>query len=106
MTMQPEVLLLDEPTGQLDPIAAGEFLAALGRINRELGTTIIISEHRLEEVFPYSDRVVVLDEGQIIANAPPAETGCCSAKTSMPCSPLCPCQCGSGQLLIINWPVR
>ena len=75
MTMQPEVLLLDEPTGQLDPIAAGEFLAALGRINRELGTTIIISEHRLEEVFPYSDRVVVLDEGQIIANAPPAETG-------------------------------
>lgn len=75
MTMQPEVLLLDEPTGQLDPIAAGEFLAALGRINRELGTTIIISEHRLEEVLPYSDRLIVLDQGRIIADAPPAEAG-------------------------------
>lgn len=75
MAMQPEVLLLDEPTGQLDPIAAGEFLAALGKINRELGITVIISEHRLEEVFPYSDRAVVLDHGQIIADAPPAEAG-------------------------------
>ena len=64
MAMQPEALLLDEPTGQLDPIAAGEFLAALGKINRELGVTVIISEHRLEEVFPYSDRAVVLDQGQ------------------------------------------
>lgn len=75
MAMQPEALLLDEPTGQLDPIAAGEFLAALGKINRELGVTVIISEHRLEEVFPYSDRAVVLDQGQIIADAPPAEAG-------------------------------
>ncbi|MDO4581278.1 MAG: ATP-binding cassette domain-containing protein [Bacillota bacterium] len=75
MAMQPNVLLLDEPTSQLDPIAAGEFLAALGKINRELGTTVILSEHRLEEVFPLSDRVLVLDSGRIIADGSPGEAG-------------------------------
>ena len=48
MDMQPEVLILDEPTSQLDPIAAGDFLATVSKINRELGTTVIITEHRLE----------------------------------------------------------
>ncbi len=51
MAMQPSVLILDEPTSQLDPIAAADFLATVGRINKELGTTIIMTEHRLEEVF-------------------------------------------------------
>ena len=66
MVMQPSVLLLDEPTSQLDPIAASEFLATLGRINRELGTAVVLSEHRLEEVFPLCDRVVVLEQGKIL----------------------------------------
>ena len=52
MAMQPKVLVLDEPTSQLDPIAASEFLATIRKINLELGTTVIIIEHRLEEVFP------------------------------------------------------
>ena len=50
MAMQPSVLILDEPTSQLDPIAASDFLAMLGKINRELGTTILLTEHRLEEM--------------------------------------------------------
>lgn len=67
MAMQPKVLVLDEPTSQLDPIAATEFLETLAKINRELGTTIILSEHRLEEVFPMADRVMVMEEGKVTA---------------------------------------
>ena len=67
MAMQPDVLLLDEPASQLDPIAASEFLRTIHKINRDLGTTIILSEHRLEEVFPLADRVIVMEDGQIIA---------------------------------------
>lgn len=75
MAMQPSVLILDEPTSQLDPIAANEFLETISRINRELGTTIIISEHRLEEVIPLTHRLLVMDEGSIIANGSPREVG-------------------------------
>jgi energy-coupling factor transport system ATP-binding protein len=75
MAMQPGVLILDEPTSQLDPIAASEFLATVGKINRELGVTVILTEHRLEEAFPLSDRVIVMDRGAIIADGPPRETG-------------------------------
>ena len=75
MAMQPSVLILDEPTSQLDPIAAADFLATVGRINRELGTTVICTEHRLEEVFPYSHRVLVMDGGKLIAQGAPAEVG-------------------------------
>jgi len=66
MVMQPKVLILDEPTAQLDPIAASEFISTLKKLNRELGLTIIIAEHRLEEVIPVSDRLMVMDKGRII----------------------------------------
>ncbi|MGI6307539.1 MAG: ABC transporter ATP-binding protein [Dethiobacteria bacterium] len=75
MAMQPSVLVLDEPTGQLDPIAAADFLGTVKKINRELGTTIIMTEHRLEEVLPMSDRVVVMDEGEIIIDDTPRRAG-------------------------------
>ena len=75
MAMQPSVLILDEPTSQLDPIAATDFLETLQRINRELGTTILISEHRLEEVLPMSDRVVVIDGGKILEAGAPRAVG-------------------------------
>lgn len=65
MVMQPEILLLDEPTSQLDPIAATDFLMMLHRIHQELGTTIVITEHRLEEVLPYASRLVYMEKGQI-----------------------------------------
>ncbi len=71
MAMQPEVLVLDEPTSQLDPIAATEFLNTLRRVNLELGITIVLSEHRLEEVIPISDRLLVLDRGQIVSLGKP-----------------------------------
>ena len=61
MALQPRVLLLDEPTSQLDPIAAADFLNAVARIRRELGTTVILSEHRLEEALPLCDRVLALE---------------------------------------------
>ncbi len=67
MAMQPKLLILDEPTSQLDPIAASEFLRTVYKINRDLGTTVIISEHRLEEIFPMADKVMVMDQGQVIA---------------------------------------
>lgn len=75
MAMQPSVLILDEPTSQLDPIAAGEFLATVGRINRELGTTVLLTEHRLGEVFPLSDRVLVMDRGKLLCDGAPREVG-------------------------------
>ncbi len=75
MAMQPEVLILDEPTSQLDPIAAADFLNTIAKINRELGTTVILSEHRLEDALPAADRVVVMEEGRIAADAPPREIG-------------------------------
>ena len=68
MAMQPGVLVLDEPTAQLDPIAAADFLALLGKINRELGTTIILTEHRLEEAFPFATRAIVMEEGAIVCD--------------------------------------
>ncbi len=75
MVMQPKVLILDEPTSQLDPIAAGEFLKIIYRINRELGTTVIISEHRLEELFTMADKVMVMDGGRILTMDTPWRVG-------------------------------
>ena len=66
MAMSPKVLILDEPTSQLDPIAANDFINSLVRINRELGTTIIMTEHRLEDVLPVCSRSVVMEGGRII----------------------------------------
>lgn len=75
MAMQPSVLILDEPTSQLDPIAASDFLNTVRKINRELRTTVIITEHRLEDIFYASDKVVVMENGQIIADDEPRRIG-------------------------------
>ena len=75
MAMQPEVLILDEPTSQLDPIAASDFLNTVKKINLELGTTVIITEHRLEDIYHCADRVVVMEEGRIVANDDPRQVG-------------------------------
>lgn len=75
MTLQPSVLILDEPTAQLDPIAASDFFAALAKVNRELGVTVLLTEHRLEEAFPLSDRVIVLENGQLYCDGSPKKVG-------------------------------
>ena len=68
MVMQPDILLLDEPTAQLDPIAAGNFLSTLQRLNRELALTILLIEHRLEEAIPLANKLLAMDNGRLIAN--------------------------------------
>ena len=73
MAMQPDILLLDEPTSQLDPIAASELIATIAKLNQETGITVIISEHRLDEVLPQADRVLVLEGGALIEDATPRE---------------------------------
>ena len=75
MAMQPEVLILDEPTSQLDPIAASDFLNTVRKINIELGTTIIITEHRLEDIYHAADRVVVMEHGKVVADDTPRQVG-------------------------------
>ena len=74
MVLQPQILILDEPTSQLDPIAATDFLQTIGRINRELGTTILICEHRLEDVIPMANRLLIMDGGELIADDTPIGT--------------------------------
>ncbi len=71
LVMQPKLLILDEPTGQLDPIAAADFITTLQKINRELGLTVLLAEHRLEEIFPIVDRVLVMEDGRIRADDEP-----------------------------------
>lgn len=71
MVMQPEILILDEPTSQLDPIAAIDFLDAVKKINNDIGTTVIITEHRLDNVVSMSDRLIVMDSGKILVNDEP-----------------------------------
>lgn len=66
MIMEPELLLLDEPTSQLDPSSSLEFFHMIRRIHEELGTTIIITEHRLEDILPMADKVMVLDRGRVM----------------------------------------
>ena len=75
MAASPDVLILDEPTSQLDPIAATDFIAAVARINRELGTTVIITEHRLDEVLPLASRAAVMDGGKLVAYDTPEKVG-------------------------------
>lgn len=65
MTVNPRVLLLDEPTSQLDPIVAANFLATVKKINQELGVTVILTEHRMNELFGMADRIAVMDNGTI-----------------------------------------
>ena len=75
MMLRPSVLILDEPTAQLDPSAAYSFLQMLKRINLEMGVTVVLSEHRTEEFFPLSDRIIVIEDGRIAADAPPELVG-------------------------------
>ncbi|MDR0875604.1 MAG: ATP-binding cassette domain-containing protein [Clostridiales Family XIII bacterium] len=75
LAMQPDVLILDEPTSQLDPIAAEDFIETLKKINDEIGTTIILSEHRLEGALPRADRAVVMADGQIVCAGGVSEVG-------------------------------
>ncbi len=71
MVMNPRLLLLDEPTSQLDPISRSEFHYMINRLNRELGLTIIMCEHNTEELFSMADKVLIIDNGSLLTNSNP-----------------------------------
>ena len=71
LAMRPRVLVLDEPLSDLDPVGAQEVLATLQRLARDRGTGVIIIEHRVDEVAPWADRVVLMDDGRVILDRPP-----------------------------------
>lgn len=75
MVMQPKILVLDEPTSQLDPIAATDFIATLRKINEELGVTILLVEHRLEEVFPIAHKIVLMNRAKVLMVDTPKNIG-------------------------------
>lgn len=68
LALRPQILLLDEPTSQLDPKSAEDVLRSLVRLNEDLGLTIILAEHRLERVLRYADRLVFMENGRIIVD--------------------------------------
>jgi energy-coupling factor transport system ATP-binding protein len=70
---RPALLVLDEPTSQLDPVAGDELIWLLRRLNEEWGTAVVIAEHRLERCLPAADRVIAIDAGAVACDAPPAE---------------------------------
>jgi energy-coupling factor transporter ATP-binding protein EcfA2 len=73
MVHGPELLLLDEPTSQLDPVAGDELVWLLRRLNEDWGTAVVVAEHRLERCLPAADRVIALVDGRVACDAPPAE---------------------------------
>ncbi|QQE78209.1 ABC transporter ATP-binding protein [Alicyclobacillus sp. SO9] len=70
LAMQSQVLILDEPTSDLDPVGTYEVLQALRRLNEEQGITIVLIEHKIEEVIGFVQRVILMDAGQIVLDAP------------------------------------
>jgi energy-coupling factor transport system ATP-binding protein len=70
---RPPLLLLDEPTSQLDPVAGDELIWMLRRLNEEWGTAVVLAEHRLERCLPAADRVVAMEDGAVAYDAPPRE---------------------------------
>jgi len=73
LLMQPNILLLDEPTAQLDPVSTREFLDMLKRLNDEFGMTIIMAEHRLEDAVSLADQMIMLEKGELVAAGQPKE---------------------------------
>ncbi len=73
LTAQPRILVLDEPTSALDPTAAEEVIAAVTRLVHDLGTTVVLAEHRLERVVQYADRIVEVRRDGTVSDGPPAQ---------------------------------
>ncbi|MCZ8514399.1 energy-coupling factor transporter ATPase [Paenibacillus filicis] len=76
LSMRPSVLVLDEPTSDLDPRGTQEVLKVLRRLNEELGMTIVLIEHKIDEVIPWVDRVLLMDQGRIVVDSSPRKAFC------------------------------
>ncbi len=70
---RPALLLLDEPTSQLDPVAGDELMSLLRRLNEDWATTVVVAEHRVERCLPAADRVVALAGGRVASDGSPPE---------------------------------
>jgi energy-coupling factor transport system ATP-binding protein len=70
---RPDLVVLDEPASQLDPVAGDELVWLLRRLNEEWGTAVLLAEHRLERCLPAADRVIALEDGAVACDAPPRE---------------------------------
>ena len=90
MVMNPKVLILDEPTSQLDPVSAGNFIGMLEKLNRELGQTILLTEHRQEELFPLADRIGMMEQGRLKQALPPKEMAAALLEEQAPLSKALP----------------
>lgn len=88
MVTNPDVLILDEPTARLDPVAAAEFLSVISRLNTEFGTTVIISEHRLEQLFSRSDKILAIKDGRTLCFCEPRSAAEKMGKDSVLCRSL------------------
>lgn len=73
LALHPDILVLDEPTSELDPKGAEEVLSVVERLNDELGLTIVLIEHRLERVGQFIDRMIMVDNGEIVASGDPRQ---------------------------------
>ncbi len=89
----PRLVVLDEPTSQLDPVAGDELISLLRRLNEDFDTTIVLAEHRLERCLPAADRVVAMDRGRIVCDAAPAEFLAWATRSA-------PALCSSGARLL------
>lgn len=87
LAMNPKILILDEPTAMLDPLAAQNLLAMVERINRELGVAILLTEHRLDAVLPAADRVAVMEDGMLLSCGKPRRlpASCPEQRTKAAC---------------------
>lgn len=74
MTMSPDILLLDEPVSQLDPVSSENFINTVIKLNKEQGITVIVSEHKIENVLPFADKIIVLEDGKVSFCGTPEET--------------------------------
>lgn len=87
LAMQPHVLILDEPTSQLDPVSAEEILNLVKRLNEEMGFTVIMIEQRLERCFHLADRVLFIERGEIVCDGKAQEKACEAIKMGLPFVP-------------------
>jgi energy-coupling factor transporter ATPase len=73
LAMQPEVIVLDEPTSFLDPLGAKRIFEVIYELNRKLGITIVLVEHRLDLTAKYADHIIIMDDGKVVLDGEPRE---------------------------------
>ena len=71
LVMEPKILVLDEPTSNLDPLSASEIISLVHKVNKDLGLTVILVEHRLELALRYADRLILMKDGKIVSSGDP-----------------------------------